>query len=75
MRGMKVYLEKGYAFVPQMELVVIIVNAFRSRLSHDLVVCIIIKRDYIIMSLSFYSIDCLTYLQFFIMFRFYSIRC
>jgi len=37
-RGLKVYVHHGFAFVPQPEFVVIVLNVFRSRLSHALVV-------------------------------------
>jgi len=41
-RGLKVYVHRGFAFVPQPEFVVIVVNVFRSRLSHALVVSYVI---------------------------------
>jgi len=37
-RGLKVYVCQGFAFVPQPEFVVIVLNVFRSKLSHALVV-------------------------------------
>ena len=37
-RGLKVYVHRGFAFVPQPEFVVIVLNVFRSKLSHALVV-------------------------------------
>jgi len=37
-RGLKVYVHHGFAFVPQSEFVVIVSNVFRTRLSHALVV-------------------------------------
>jgi len=40
-RGLKVFVRDGFAYVPQNEFVVIVVNVFRSRLSHALVVSVI----------------------------------
>jgi len=37
-RGLKVYVHRGFAYVPQPEFVVIVLNVFRCRLSHALVV-------------------------------------
>lgn len=37
-RGRKVYLEKGHAFIPRSELVSIVVHAYRSQLSKSLVI-------------------------------------
>ena len=37
-RGLKVYVHRGFAFVPQPEFVVIVLNVFRSKLSYALVV-------------------------------------
>jgi len=37
-RGLKVFVYRGFAFVPQPEFVVIVLNVFRSKLSHSLVV-------------------------------------
>ena len=38
---MKVYVHQGFAFVPQPEFFVIILNVFRSKLSHALVVSLV----------------------------------
>ena len=39
-RGRKVYISKGYAYVPHQDLVVIILSLYRSRLSQALAVSI-----------------------------------
>jgi len=40
-RGLRVYVHHGFAFVPQAEFVVIVLNVFRSRLSLALVVSVL----------------------------------